>query len=428
MRRRFDPISFLSRLLLTLLLVGAVLVVGSKLWVNHQINRQLERAQAAVRDHGSLTWREVYNHYDGRAGVRNLTFLPNNESNLPPVAARDVYLNTSYEWLIRHAILGMDRWPDQLQLDAEQLNVNLVDLLGVGNGSLTANPFEALGCGEMNHFVDGDLATMGIYSLDRSARLRLSRTGGEQLRASVTQTSGDYATDRLTLQLVVPELGPRAIWSDAVVTGGELELGGRDFNRQRNSFCDAQQADSDFLEEHMALLDRRLALAGWSLGPVLRGQYRRFASALGGPLKFTAAPSSPLALAELTDFGDFAQWLGDANLSSQLDSPVAVPLDLVAIEPLRPDVGPQVYIPDQAPSVTRRVSRWVEVSPGELARHVGRPIRISTGGLNEYEGYLESVGNSGIVIATRIDGGGVAQVPIPLGQLDRAEVIPREPR
>jgi len=233
------------------------------------------------------------------------------------------------------------------------------------------------------------------------------------------------ATDQFTLDLRVPQLGPRALWANSVATAGSVQLGGTDFNRERNSYCRQQVDRAEFVDQHLGALTQYLARYGWALGPILADQYRRFAAATEGPLRFIASPPDPIPLTQLFPVRELGQWLSRVNFSSQLGGSGSTPLDIVAITPVLPNAGPQVYVPEKSPAVVRRENRWIEVSPGDLPRHVGRPIRVNTSSLNQYSGYLESVAGGQVVVATRISGGGVAQIPIPVNQLQRVEVIPR---
>ena len=73
--RRFDPISFLSRTLLTLVIGGAVLVIGAKFWLNYQLEQRLTQLQQGLSPVGILSWRSVYNTFGGKIGVEELALL-----------------------------------------------------------------------------------------------------------------------------------------------------------------------------------------------------------------------------------------------------------------------------------------------------------------------------------------------------------------
>ncbi len=424
--RRFDPVAILGRLLVVVLVVAIVGAVAAKVWVNRQINGQLEQLQVDLREVGQLNWSGVYNSFNGDRGVSQLSFIPNRGSSLPPFSVEQVNVRSGpYQHLLRAALFGSHQWPDESTITFSGLSVHFVDLLGVTeSATLSGNPFEALACADVDEFIRTDLEAMELYSSESEGSVEIARQGPSQLEITLTQSIGEFTVSRLGVELQVASLDTGPQWTEATLSNAWLSLAAKQFNNERNKYCATKTdlAQSDFVDANIAAMVRALGLRGWQLDSLTLNAYREFLQG-AEPWRFEVVPETPILLGELVTPAGRAEQLAASRIQNTVGSRgLTKDSSLVAIEPLVEYTGPQIYVPEQSPSVVRRVNRWQSIEASALGSYVNRPVKIATPG-SEYQGYLDAVIDGRAVIATRVPGG-IAQIPIAVDQIVSVEVIP----
>lgn len=426
-RKRRPRRGFFGHLIATLrnlLILALILGGGAWLYVYFQLSRAMDALAAGLAPVATLTYERASWLFGADVAVRGIVLIPN-RVELPTARIAEGVVHTPGPLYVL-GFRGEEALP--MTLGATLKGIRFEG--GAGDtGSLTGQPFEALGCADITRFQAGDLHNMRLDDLavDLSGRYFISPP--ERADLTLVYEAGGVAETSLELQLLVPNLAAAnrgGAIPDVRLASLKVSLDAGEFNVRRNRYC-AQRAGvevAEFLDAHVRAVVKGLRDRQLLAGPTVTEQYRQFAAGKG-PWTFIARPDHPLPMATLA-VPDPLQLIERLNLNSALDSAVASPVVVTRIAaapqpapaaetappPARPSgLPPAAGLTGETGMV--RQTRWVMVDPAQASRQVDRSVRIRTRFGKEYTGRLIAVDDGQLKVETRFPGG-AAVVPIPL--------------
>lgn len=415
--------------ILKLTLIAAVIIVpasliGSKLWIEHEISTFLDETARTIAPFGELRYLGVSVWFDGSVTIKNLSFYPPASSPAPPLITSSASTQTpGYLYLLGVGRQGM---PKRLRLDVRGVRMDL----GLGASSISGNPIEALGCSEEQVFDSGQLAAMGIAPLGNLVISYDMDTDNDMVSVDFQQTIADAASQEFSMRFSVS--GLRALISggrerlqvtpEVRLQNATLKLEAEDFIAKRNAYCaelEGISADAEAMQNVNAMVE---ILAEKRLRPnkILGDHYARFVRR-GSEWTLTVQPDGGVDLAEFSDPDlNVRKLVETLNVRSQLGGSLSEPvrLDRARVPQLAftKEAGDGKKVPPNVPL------KWQALPQSELRADPNLLVQINTVSGQSYYGYIEETEEASVVILGEVHGG-EAKVPIQREQISNVRAL-----
>jgi hypothetical protein len=331
MRRRQAGLSF-KRVL------GAVFVIALLgFWTMRHANFVLGRAMLLAFPQDDTTYKAAWPSLTGTVTARDVMFPAPDGSGLAPFHFDEVrvevpmweYLRSGFSRKRGSMLNAITEVRITLRGGSGEYGLPFTAMLGVF-GASSASPFEAEGCSRDTLWAGAELGGMGLntgptelvvyYKRDKDS-LTLEETLHTPGAARVSYHGRMQMNDRYSLFSLL-DGGKNAVVSDSWSVTDE------GFVAARNRYCAGQDkiTPEQFVERHLAAVQRQLATLGLRAGPDMAAAYRSYASK-GGTLELSLDYQPPLT-AELYEDENLGNWLPRLQGKFSLDGkPLAFGLE-----------------------------------------------------------------------------------------------------
>lgn len=388
---------------------------GTELFYWYKANRTVEALAEAFSPVFDLHWDSVDRDITGDLRIERLIIQPkafDDEIRIDQLTVRAADLP-------RLAALAQGRLPSSLVIRADGARVLVGEPLHRAieeRVRLWGTPLDPIACGDVRELHSHVLRTLDRQDLvaDFTLNLRHHAPSGRFL-ASTDITMPGIATSSLeTVFRDAATDNDTALLSELRATNLRLRYTDSGFNESRNYVCaaDTDRAVDAFIDVHTEAV-RALYGADADTADVYR-HYARY----GGDLLVELTPSGSLTPGEL---------FAGLDLATVAAMPMEVTLNGHAL-----GIAGDTALPAAAISAVRRQTdpaeppppepRYVAVEPNRLIEHLGRPARITLADGDERRGILEEAEDGTLHLRRRLQGG-TAAFPVPVTEINRAEVL-----
>lgn len=323
MRRRRTQAGFSVKRVLAVVLTIALL----GFWAVRHANFVLGRALYLAFPADDTTYRAAWPSLTGSISAKDVVFPAAQGSELKAFRFDEVRVEVPMGQYLRSAFSrrGLLNAITEVRITLSggrgEYGMPFTGALGVF-GAASSAPFEADGCAEDALWTSDELAQMGLKPEPTELVVTFKR---EQGRLSVEQTQRTPGVASVSYRGSMQMNDSYSLFS--LRDGGRNALLGdswsvRDegFVAARNRYCAGKDkvTPEQFVQRHMAAVQRLLAVAGLQANAAMASAYRQFASQ-GGSLEFSVDYDPPLSAERYAD-DNLGHWLGQMRGRFSVDA------------------------------------------------------------------------------------------------------------
>ena len=425
-------------LFIALVLVAGLGYLGVKGYVYYQVKSNLDEAIAKAGPFAQVEYGAISSSLSGGVSIEDVTVRA--FADELRIAALELNTPDVLHLLRMVSDLGRGSPPEYLEVGVRQIDLALDGpLMNILDAAVQAKGprLDGAPCGGRLVFGPTQLRDMGYSRVRSDLRVRIDGSSEQAgLGLQVHASTEDMASADLSVRVSgVRSLQRPPSAEDILLKRFEMIYRDQSYARRLVEYC-ARQGGTDVEGHIQAVLaaDDRYFMHTWGVvpGDRLRAAYGRFLRQ-PGEVRIVAEPASPVELTNLHlyEADDVVALL---NLQVSFNGE-AVDRPQVRFRPelLQAGVGPGSAVTARPPrsgaatlSSPSRGSRpatlrFQPVNKADLRRYVGRTVRLVTAE-QQREGVLMTSDRERAVVERRMYGGSMS-VPVPMGEIQRAEVL-----
>lgn len=351
------------KLLRNLGLAAALIAGALKLLLWYAVKQEAERLTLTLAPYAQVQYDSISAGLNGAVGLNSVKVAIKREGGSDIFAAEHAVLETPGAlWLLRHTLLGDDTLPPRFGINFQNLKLpgSGMSVPGIGPewlSPLSYVPFETLGCGVVTHLSLADYQQMGLNVGDRSLHGEY-HYDSEAGTLSLALALSNPPLSSIALAAELNHFEPGALAGKAAsieklrVEQLSFEYSDSGYLHRRNHFCaqHTAQADSQFVEQHIAAVQGFLKQRYIEPGAELLRLYRRLVES-GGQITILSLPGNGFIPVQVATYAP-EDLLRQLNVTTRFNDAPPIMFRLSFIAPPTPVVAEAPEATDAAPAAT----------------------------------------------------------------------------
>ena len=424
--------NWLKNILLFAVLPASLLLGGTKWYVSKIIDEGMQNAVSQLAPVGTLKYSEAYYTLGGDIVIDDLEFTPRRKGGtFFAKQARAEIKNSDGS-----SIIFGNNQPGSGTFLLKGIDMTL--LTGsLGRNSLSGNPMEAEGCGDINYFTSGDLMEMGFNNIqtDLAISFHIKPPSG-QFTTQFSATISPLSELHLNLEFSFPPVSQEQFTPFALAQAKLSHFDGffedNGFIEQRNAFClDKKNSQNEsFSSRHTIEAQKWLQARGWKMGAETESIYQQFQETSNNKLVLISSPKA-IPLAEITRYS-LTGWLNSLKIQHSIGNsrPTKLVLRKYSVlddtdnnsqATMKKGNGLNAHEEKALRNTINQPKRLANsnlkvITKKNLPKYLNKRIKIYSANGNFHQGVLVKITDTKIILNVR-RGAGYATYPISLSRI-----------